>query len=83
MLTKAFWKATAERMVRTFAQVLIGSLGLDTLGVINAQWGEGLALAAGAALLSLLTAVAASGAGPTGPGLTETTSTDRTTLSHI
>ncbi|MBQ0827722.1 holin [Streptomyces tagetis] len=71
MLTKAFWTATAERSVRTFAQVLVGSLGLDTLGVINAAWGEGLALGAGAAVLSVLTAVATSG-GAEGPGLTET-----------
>ncbi|MEV1079859.1 holin [Streptomyces sp. NPDC050211] len=73
MLTKAFWKATAERSVRTFAQVLVGSLGLDTLGIINAKWSEGLALGVGAAVLTVLTAVATSG-GPEGPGLTETVS---------
>jgi len=71
MRTAAFWKATAERAIRTFAQVLVGSLGLDTLGLVNANWGEGLALAAGAAVLAVLTAVATSG-GTEGPGLTET-----------
>mgnify|MGYP002623186529 CR=1 FL=1 len=71
MLTLAFWKATAERAVRTFAQVLVGSLGLDTLGIIHANWSEGLALGAGAAVLAVLTAIATSG-GTEGPGLTET-----------
>lgn len=75
MFTLAFWKATGERSVRTFAQVLVGSLGLDTLGIINANWGEGLALGAGASVLTVLTAVATSGGGGTeGPGLTETVS---------
>lgn len=71
MLTLAFWKATAERAVRTFAQVLVGSLGLDTLGIVHANWREGLALGAGAAVLAVLTAIATS-AGAEGPGLTET-----------
>ena len=81
MLTAAYWKATAERSVRTFAQVLIASLGLDSAGIVHANWGDGLSLASGAALLALLTAVAASASGPTGPGLTETT--DRPTPSHV
>lgn len=74
-MSAAFWKATAERAVRTFAQVLVGSLGLDTLGIINARWSEGLTLAAGSAVLTVLTAVAMSGGGGTeGPGVTETVS---------
>lgn len=73
MLSKAFWKATGERAVRTFAQVLVGTLGLDTLGMLNANWAEGLALAAGSALLSVLTSLTMSGGGGTeGPGVTET-----------
>ncbi|MER8083859.1 holin [Streptomyces sp. NPDC094048] len=71
MFTKAFWKATGERAVRTGAQALVAALGLDTVGLIRADWGDGLSLAGGAALLAVLTAVVASG-GPEGPGLTET-----------
>ncbi|MGD6761342.1 holin [Streptomyces sp. BH097] len=67
MFTLPFWKATGERAVRTGAQVLVGSLGLDQLGLIHARWSEGLALAGGAALLAVLTAVAT----PNGPGLME------------
>ncbi|WP_425824688.1 holin [Streptomyces fractus] len=65
--TAPFWQATIKRTVRTDAQVLVGSLGLDRLGVIHAKWNEGLAPAGGATVLAVLTAVAM----PNGPGLTE------------
>ncbi|GAA2945893.1 MULTISPECIES: holin [Streptomyces] len=72
MLTSlAFWKASAERSVRTAAQTLVATLGLDTLGVLDLDWGQGFSLAGSAALLAVLTAVAASGGGES-PGLTET-----------
>ncbi|MER5274344.1 holin [Streptomyces sp. NPDC002809] len=70
MLTVAFWRATSERAVRTAAQTLVAALGLDTLVVLNANWGDGLSLAGGAAVLTVLTALATSG-GAEGPGLTE------------
>lgn len=71
MTTAAFWKATFERAVRTAAQTLVAALGLDTAGVLHADWGDGLSLAGGAALLAVLTAIATSG-GMEGPGVTET-----------
>lgn len=71
MMTKAFWKATAERAVRTGAQTLVATLGLDTLGIVNANWGDGLSLAGGAAVLAVLTAMATSGGATEGPGITE------------
>ncbi|MCL7382126.1 holin [Streptomyces sp. 35G-GA-8] len=71
VFTKAFRKATSERAVRTAAQTLVATLGLDTVGVVHADWGDGLSLAAGAALLAVLTGIATSG-GTEGPGLTET-----------
>lgn len=71
MLTVAFWRATSERAVRTAAQTLVAALGLDTLGVLQANWSDGLSLAGGAAVLAVLTALATSG-GAEGPGLTET-----------
>ena len=73
LATPAFWTATAERAVRTFAQTLIAALGLDTTEVLNLPWEHGFALAATAAILSVLTSLAAAGAGRSGPGLTETT----------
>lgn len=71
MATAAFWRATAERMIRTFAQALIAALGLDSAGLVDAPWGDALSMAGGAAVLALLTAVATSGAGGDGPGVTE------------
>lgn len=76
MTTGAFWKATTERAVRTAAQTLVAVLGLDTTGVLDVDWGASLALAGSAALLAVLTAVATSGAGGDGPGVTETVRTD-------
>jgi hypothetical protein len=74
MLTdKAFWTATAERAIRTFAQTLIATLGLDTTDVLNVPWERGITLATTAALLSVLTSLATTGTGRGGPGLTETT----------
>ncbi|MFF2331785.1 MULTISPECIES: holin [unclassified Streptomyces] len=69
-----FWLATAERTVRTAAQTLIATLGLDTAGVVDVDWGQDLSLAGSAALLAVLTAISTSAAGD-GPGLTETVRT--------
>lgn len=71
LTSRGFWIATLERMIRTFAQVLVATLGLESVGVVNANWGDGLSLAAGAAVATLLTAVATSGVGGAGPGITE------------
>ena len=70
MFTHAFWTATLERVLRTFAQSLIAILTASGLDVINADWKGSLAAATMAALLALLTAVAAGSGG--GPGLVET-----------
>ncbi|MFD7102216.1 holin [Streptomyces celluloflavus] len=36
--TQAFWLATAERALRTFAQKLLAALGLDTADQLNLPW---------------------------------------------
>lgn len=72
MFTKAFWKATGERTVRTVSQTLVATLGLDTTGVLDVDWGQGLALGASAGVLTVLTALATGNAD--GPGLTESVS---------
>ncbi|MFI9200150.1 holin [Streptomyces sp. NPDC053048] len=76
MTTAAFWTATCERIVRTFAQALLGVLGANATGVLDADWPGALSAAGLAAVLALLTAIATSG-GPTGPGLTETVARGR------
>lgn len=72
MLTAAFWKATIERMVRTFAQAVLGVISADGLGVLDVDWGQAFSIGGLAAVLALLTAIGASGAGQPGPGITET-----------
>ncbi|MEU6702527.1 holin [Streptomyces wuyuanensis] len=72
MTTAAFWKATLERMVRTFAQAVLGVVSADQLGVLDVDWGQAASVGALASVLALLTAVATSGAGQPGPGITET-----------
>lgn len=71
MFTSAFWKATAERAVRTFAQGTIGAISADQLGVLDVDWGQAASVGGLAAVLAILTAVATSG-GTEGPGITET-----------
>ncbi|QCX74319.1 hypothetical protein C9F11_03080 [Streptomyces sp. YIM 121038] len=70
MTTTAFWKATADRVVRTFTQSLLAVLGAGTFGILDAPWTAALSTAGLASVLALLTAVATSGRGE-GPGLTE------------
>ncbi|KAF0649180.1 MULTISPECIES: holin [Streptomyces] len=71
MTTSAFWKATLERMVRTFAQAVLAAVGADGLGILDVDWGEAASVGALAAVLALLTAIVTSGVGPAGPGVTE------------
>ena len=60
MLTSlAFWKAAGDRAARTFAQTLLALLTASSpvLDVIHVQWPGVLSIAAGAALLSVLTSL--------------------------
>ncbi|MFE0133618.1 holin [Streptomyces sp. NPDC059037] len=70
-MTSAFWRATAERVVRTFAQSLAAVLTAGATDLLSVPWESALGTAGLAAVLALLTAVATSG-GMEGPGLTET-----------
>ncbi|WP_351234077.1 holin [Streptomyces sp. NPDC002133] len=76
LLSAAFWAATAERAVRTFAQSLAAVLMAGATSLFDVDWPAALATAGLAALLAVLTAIGASGVGARGPGITETT--DRT-----
>ncbi|KIQ62408.1 hypothetical protein TR51_25555 [Kitasatospora griseola] len=66
MFTKAFALDTAIRVLRTFAQTLIAALGLDSMDAIHAPWPQALAVAGGAAIMALLTALAGVPTGPAG-----------------
>lgn len=70
MTTGAFWKATLERMIRTFAQAVLGVAGADGLGLLDVNWGDAFSVGGLAAVLALLTGIVTSG-GTQGPGVTE------------
>lgn len=74
MNTLAFWKATAERAARTFAQSSLALLAGDGIGILDVDWGEVVSVGGLASVAAVLTAIATSG-GPVGPGLTETVAT--------
>lgn len=63
MRTKQFWVDAAERAIRTFAQALIGAITAGLVVTDAAQWKAAGIAAAVAALVSLLTSIAASGVG--------------------
>ena len=70
MFSAAFWLEATERALRTAAQALLGALTAGFVFTDAAAWGEALLSAAVAALISLLTSVAASGVGdPVSPSL--------------
>ncbi|GAA3368676.1 hypothetical protein GCM10020367_07980 [Streptomyces sannanensis] len=73
MFTAAFWKATAERAIRTFAQSLAAVLMAGATNLLDVDWQAALATAGLATLVAVLMAVGSSGIGKPGPGLTETT----------
>ncbi len=76
MFQLAFWKAAAERAVRTVAQTMLSLwiVGNGLFDAFHVDWGQAAGIGAGAAILSLLTSLVATAAGPaTGPSFgTET-----------
>lgn len=64
MWTGAFWKAAAERAIKTAAQVAVTFVGADALDIFAVDYQRVLGIALGAAAVSLLTSVASSGVGP-------------------
>ena len=72
MFTTAFWKASAERAIKTFAQTLVILLGANQVDVISIDWPHSLSLAAGAALVSILTSIGSDWvSAKSGPSLTD------------
>lgn len=65
-----FWKASAERAIKTFIQVLVAGLGTAQVGIMDLAWEQSLSLAASAAVLSLLTSLGSANlGGKAGPSL--------------
>ena len=77
MYSTNFLVAVAERAIKTFAQTLLATIGADAAGVFTASTLDAVTVAAGAALISVLTSFASASTGRTGPSLAgETTAPD-------
>ncbi len=69
-MTRAFWYATFERGIKTAAQTLVLLWTADAgFNILRVNWPETFGLAAGAAVLSVVTSIASAGAGGAGPSL--------------
>jgi hypothetical protein len=66
MTRTKFWKDAAERATKTAAQVLVTFLGADLVDVLAVDWKRAAGIAAGAAVVSLLTSVASANVGESG-----------------
>ena len=54
---KAYWNFSAERAVKTMAQVAIATIGVGAVGILDVEWGQVVSVAALAGVMSLLTSV--------------------------
>lgn len=70
MWTKAFWKAIADRAVKTFAEAWAGALIINQLTPANINWLDSLALAGIATLIAVLLNIGTAGATDGSPSLT-------------
>lgn len=67
-----FWKAAAERAIKTFAQTLVALMGTEMVGIHQFEWGMSLSASAFAAVLSIATSLASANFGPNpGPSLVD------------
>lgn len=64
-----FATAAAERAVKAFASALLAVLGAGAVDVLSVPWPRALAVAAGAAVVSVLTSVTSANFGNSGPAL--------------
>jgi len=54
---KEYWNFSAERAVKTVAQVAIATIGVGAVGILDVEWGQVVSVAALAGVMSLLTSV--------------------------
>ena len=69
--TKAFWKDTTERAVKTAAQTAMASFGVGT-GLLDVDWAASASVVGAATVFSILSSIVSSGVGdPTNASLLE------------
>lgn len=79
-----FWKAAAERSLKTFFQTLVAGLGTAQLGIVALPWETAFGLAASAAVLSLLTSLGSANLGSkAGPSLVGETTKPETVVVEV
>lgn len=79
-----FWKASAERAIKTFVQTLAAGLGTASVGILELPWESALGLALSAGILSLLTSVGSARVGKNaGPSLTGETTKPETVVVEV
>lgn len=69
VLTKEFWLATLERMLKTFCQALLAVGLTGATGLLNVDWAAALSAAGLAAVISVLTSIISAPVGGNGPSL--------------
>lgn len=57
-MKKTFWAGTAERAVKTLAQAALAMIGTNAVAITHLDWANILAVAATAAVVSILTSLA-------------------------
>ncbi|WP_285009500.1 holin [Lactococcus formosensis] len=57
MFTKTFWKDTAERAVKTFAQSMVAVMTVGATGVLDVDWKNTVSVALLATLVSIFTSI--------------------------
>jgi hypothetical protein len=73
MWSKSFWRQTAERAVKSFAQALLVAITAGAGNLLDVGWKQALSVAALTTLASVLTSIVSSGVGPSdGPSLVST-----------
>lgn len=70
MFTLVFWKAAAERSLKTFAQAAAALLVGNGTGLLDTDWRSVLSVAGIAAVVSVLTSIGSDALTGEGPSLT-------------
>ena len=69
MWTASYWRAVAERAIKTLAQSLIAVLAVGQTTILTVDWKQAAAVAVTATVLSVLSSLASASIGNTGPSL--------------